>query len=342
MIKLNFSGSYYEMGFQFGSQIKDFFQLPHISTETIEFAKECRSHVKVHAPGILEELKGITDATNLDPELLDAFVLCLGKDMIEQTRKLFVNGIDFGCSTIAINNELTLSEYPIFARNYDWMESFKEFFTAINSDPRNGIANLSFTDHIVGRCGGMNREGLAMVIHAIPSYAGDWRPGLRMNVICRWVLDNFKTTKEAVKFFEKIPHVFGHGYLIADKGGDIKKIETAGEEVVVIPEREGFLALTNHFETKSLKKFEFKNFSFPNSRERMKKINNWFQMRQSQISIDHIKNLMSNHDTGVCNHFEYEGERTSTLWSWIAEVGTSQILLCDGSPCKTPYEPLNL
>ncbi len=330
------------MGFQFGMQIKDFFQLPIITKETLNFAKECRPLVKKHAPGILEEIKGITDATNLDPEILDAFVLCLGKDMIDQTRKLFENGVDFGCTSLAIHNDLTDSEYPLFARNYDWMESFKEYFTAINSEPKEGITNLAFTDHIVGRCGGMNRDGLAMVIHAIPSYAGEWRPGLRMNVICRWVLDNFKTTKEAVKFFKTIPHVFGHGYLIADKGGNIVKIETAGDEVVIIHEENGYLALTNHFETESLKKYEFKNFSFPNSQERMNKINAWFKNRQSDISIKNIKKLLSDHDTGVCNHFEFEGEITSTIWSWIAELGSNQIFLCDGSPCESPYMPFNL
>ncbi|MGV9170943.1 MAG: hypothetical protein ACOC4M_06695 [Promethearchaeia archaeon] len=40
-------------------------------------------------------------------------------------------GIDFGCSSLAISSELTQLE--IFARNYDWMESFKQYLTVIHN-----------------------------------------------------------------------------------------------------------------------------------------------------------------------------------------------------------------
>ncbi len=342
MMKAKFSGSYYDIGVQLGNKIRKFFQLPPASKETKAFAQECRPYVKKYAPGILDELQGLCDAAGFNPELLDAFVLALGKDMINKAKEMFKKGIDFGCSSLAISSEYSAIDVPIFARNYDWMESFKQYFTVVWNAPKGGMPNISFTDHIVGRYGGMNRAGLALSIHGIPSYMPEWTPGLRMNVIARWILDNMKSTKEAIHFFEKISHVCGHIYLIADKGNNIARVETAKDEVIVTESREDFMAVTNQFETESLKKYEDKNFSISNSQERLKKLENWYKKQKSKIPIDEIKRVLSRHDDGVCNHFEFAGETTSTIWSWIAKIGTDEILVCDGSPCANPYKPMKL
>ena len=342
MKKANFSGSYYDIGFQLGNQIKDFFQLPPASKETIVFAQECRPHIKKHAPGVLEELQGLCDAANLESKLLDAFILALGRDNINQAREMFKKGFDFGCTSFAIKSTHTGLETALFAQNYDWTESFREFFTMVWNTPKNGIANLSFTDHIVGRYGGMNEAGLAMSIHGIPSYEKEWAPGLRMNVISRWILDNMRTTKDIIRYIEEIPHVCGHNFLICDRNDDIARIETAGDEVIVTESENGFMGITNHYESENLKKYEFKNFRFRNSEVRLNKIIDWFEKNNSIINLGKVKKLLSGHDDGVCNHFEFGGEMTSTIWSWIAKIGINEIFVCDGAPCINNYDLFKL
>ncbi len=342
MKKYNFSGNYYEIGSQLGNVIKGSFQLPPASKSTIEFARECRIHVKKYAPGVLDELQGLSEATGFESDLLDAFVLALGKDIIDQMRVMVQQGIDFGCSALALSGDYTGSGRPIFARNYDWSETFQEYFTVIWNTPKGGIANISFTDHIVGRYGGMNSEGLAMCIHGIPNYEKDWSPGLRMNVITRWVLDNFKNTKEAVDYLEKVPHICGHNYLIGDKYNQFARIETAGDEVVVSYAKDGFMTTTNHFITEKLKKYVNQKFTLLNSYERLDKLTAWCENDNVEKNLTEVRKLFSGHDSGVCNHFELAGDKTSTIWSWIAELGTNEILVCDGSPCIGEYERFKL
>lgn len=338
MIRANFSGSYYDIGFQLGKRIKNLFQIPLISKETIAFTQECLPYVKQYAPGILDEIRGICDAAGFNSTLIEAFILALGKDMIYQAREMFKKGIDFGCSSFAISSRSTGLKTAIFAQNYDWTESFRKFFTVARTRPKRGVSNLAFTDHIVGRYGGMNKEGLALSIHGMPSYEKEWSPGLRMNIIARWILDNFKTTKEAVNYIERIPHICGQTFLLCDKQDTIARMETAGDEIIITYSNNGFMAITNEYETKSLKKYEYKNFSFRNSEERLRKINKWYEANKSGITIGKIKKLLSGHDEGVCNHFEFAGEMTSTIWSWIAQIGLDEILVCDGSPCANPYQ----
>ncbi len=342
MIKVNFSGSYYDIGFQLGNRIKDFFQIPPASEKTIAFAQECRPLVKQYAPGIIDELQGLCDATGFNPMLMDAFILALGKDMIYQNRAMFKKGIDFGCSSLAISSKHAGLETAIFAQNYDWTESFREFFTVARTIPKEGISNLSFTDHIVGRYGGMNKAGLTLSIHGMPSYKKEWIPGLRMNIITRWIVDNFKTTKETIEYIEKIPHICGHCFLICDKQDNIARVEIAGDEVIVTYSENGFMCITNEYETKSLKKYEYKNFTFRNSELRLNIIKNWYEVNKSEITFEKVKTLLSGHNDGICNHFEFGGETTSTIWSWIAKIGIDEILVCDGPPCANTFEQMNI
>lgn len=343
MIRHSFTGNYYKIGLDWGKIIKKFFILPPASEETIKFAQECKEKIKNYTPGILEMLNGMKDATGLDSNLLDAFVLALGKEMVEESTKMILNGLDLGCTSFAISKKFLKDESTIFARNYDWLENISQFFTVIWMNPIDRIPSISFTDHIIGCYGGINKEGLAMSIHGLPGYALEWTPGIRMNVLTRWILDNFKTVKDAVKFIEKVPHICGNIFLLADKDDNIVKIEIASEEIDVDYADRGFTVITNHYQSTKMKKYEFKNFIFENGISRFNVINKWFNAKRENISIEEIKKVLSSHDeNGVCNHFEFGGETTSTIWSWIATLNKRSVQICDGSPCKEEYKSFSV
>ena len=73
------SGSYYEMGFKYGSILKRVgYQAPKVSEKTRKFAKECEVEVKLVFPEILEELQGFADGCEISYEDLKVFFLTLG------------------------------------------------------------------------------------------------------------------------------------------------------------------------------------------------------------------------------------------------------------------------
>ncbi|MGV9202940.1 MAG: hypothetical protein ACOC44_02850 [Promethearchaeia archaeon] len=49
-------------------------------------------------------------------ETLDAFVLALGKDIVEESKQMIREGIDFGYSSLAISSELT--KYLLYRSSY--------------------------------------------------------------------------------------------------------------------------------------------------------------------------------------------------------------------------------
>ncbi|MBD3339081.1 MAG: hypothetical protein GF353_08225, partial [Candidatus Lokiarchaeota archaeon] len=126
-------------------------------------------------------------------------------------------------------------------------------------------------------------------------------------------------------------------YLIADKNSNLARIETAAEEIVVTEPKDGFIATTNHALSPQMKKYINPAFRFENSVERYNRVLNWYEKTKGKISVENMKKILSDHERGVCSHFKFAGETTSTIWSWISLLGRNAVEICDGSPCKNDY-----
>ncbi|MFW9874222.1 MAG: C45 family autoproteolytic acyltransferase/hydrolase [Candidatus Thorarchaeota archaeon] len=328
------TGSYYDMGFKFASQIKRFFQLPPGPPKKLEFSRQCKEIAEQYIPDLLEEIKGFCDGGNYDLESMEAFLLALGFELF--------NPQEGGCTVFIIGNELTESGFPIFARNYDWDESFQDLCGIRYIHPEGKLKSISFSDHMIGIYGGKNEAGLTLAILIAGDYKGIWQPGIRMNLSARWILDNCRFTEEAVCFLEKIPHVRGQIFMIADKEQNFARVETAPQQVFVTYAKNNYLFTTNHYQAASLKPFSDPALIFPNSLVRFNKVKNFLENRNSKIVMNDVIKFLSSHQEGVCNHVEFDGIKTSTIYSWITEINEKsdpiQLSATIGPPCKHNYE----
>jgi predicted choloylglycine hydrolase len=318
---VNLKGTYSELGRQHGSFVKGFFHTPPIPEKKIEFSKKCELLTRQYTPKLMDEVEAFAESAELDLEPFKAFLLTLG--------------LEPGCSVFALGTRLTETGIPIFCRNYDWDYEFQDYFMAFITEPQGGVKNLSFSDHMIGRYGGVNKEGVAVSIHAVPGYTGKPRPGVRMNMTLRWILDNMKSTEEAVEFITETPHQTAHLYMVADKKGDFARIEYAPEELKV-EYGDIFLYCTNHYQLEEMKKYETGNFDRSNTEQRETKIRNWRDTSE-RFSHEDVVQLLSSHNDGVCNHAEYKGIKYGTIWSWIAPLGEDIAYVCHGSPCRNKY-----
>ncbi|MHA1931694.1 MAG: C45 family autoproteolytic acyltransferase/hydrolase [Promethearchaeota archaeon] len=330
------TGNYYDIGFKMGSQYKSFFQPPPCPPKKLEFSRQCKEIAKQYIPDLLEEIKGFCDGGNYDLESMEAFLLALGFESL--------NPQGAGCTVFAIGSDLTDSGFPIFARNYDWDETFQDYCGVSFNHPEGKLKSISFSDHMIGNYGGKNEAGLTMAILIAAEYSGKWQPGIRVNLSSRWVLDNCRTTEEAVAFLEKIPHVRGQFFMIADKEDNFARVETAPPHVGVTNAKNDYLCSTNHYQAKSLKQYSDPVLFFPNSYERFNKVKKFLENRKSKITMNEVRKFLSSHKEGVCNHIEFEETKikTSTLYSWLTEINEEteiiQLLATLGSPCKNNYE----
>jgi predicted choloylglycine hydrolase len=193
---------------------------------------------------------------------------------------------------------------------------------------------------MIGRYGGINKEGIAVTINAVPAYKGKPRPGVRMNMTLRYILDNMKSTEEAVEFITEIPHQTAHLYMVADKKGRFARVEYAPEESRV-DYNDDFLYCTNHYQSHDMKRYETGDFDRSNTEQREIKIKKW---RKSRTRFNHkdVEKLLSGHEEGVCNHAEYMGIKYGTIWSWIAALGEEKAFVCHGPPCSNNYMEISI
>jgi hypothetical protein len=99
----------------------------------------------------------------------------------------------------------------------------------------------------VGVVSGMNREGVAMVVHggraSTPS-----TEGVPVAFSLRIALASAHTTEEAVSILSSQPVMVSHIVIVTDPSGDVAVIERAPGVTPFVKRAKGKLATTNHFE----------------------------------------------------------------------------------------------
>lgn len=130
--------------------------------------------------------------------------------------------------------------------------------------------------------------------------------------------------------------------MIMDREDNIARVETSPPHVGVTYANKDYLFSTNHYQADSLKKYSNPALISPNSLERFNKVKNLLENRKKKISMSDIMKFLSSHTEGVCNHFEFDGIKGATIYSWIAEIHENlhpiQVWATIGSPCKNTYE----
>lgn len=318
-------GSYYEMGFKYGSSLrKAGFRLPVIREKKLSLGLKCKDEVEVFFPEILEEIQGVADACKLDYDQLASFIFTIG---LEEPK----------CSCLSITD----GEKVFLARNYDMYYSFKDFLESYLTMPEKGYWSVGHTDIFVGRDDGVNEKGLGVAISGIKAYFG---PGIGFPIAVRYILDKCATVEEGIQFLTEIPHSCTMSYLLADSSGEMVVVEASPQRTVVrTPGEEGFIVSTNHFvhpEMHDINIFrQQKQLEPPDSRIRYNTIVRMLKNRSGELNEELLKLILSDHRGLVCSH--RESIKLGTLWSIIANLTDLRILRAEGHPCRAKYREDN-
>ncbi|MFW9994660.1 MAG: C45 family autoproteolytic acyltransferase/hydrolase [Candidatus Odinarchaeota archaeon] len=324
---MELTGSYYEMGYTHGKATRHGFTFPVPGEKKIAFGLECEKYVKHYAPGLIDELEGFFNASDLDYDVLVA--LHLSPYHVR------------GCNAFAVSGTSTSDGYPVFARNMDWLVDDLERFHKFTTLPAGGFKSIGFSLGDLGRDGGINEAGLAMASASIPFCVKKSEPGLVSGIATRWILDHYSKTEDAVAFLEKIPHCDGISFLVADKNGTFARVECAPFFTATEYSSEGLLIAGNYFQSEEMKHLD----TMPDDDRAFKyhnRIRTWFTEHQGRITRDLVKKLCSGHEKGICEHVMENGVSIATIWSWISQLGNSIIAVTDGSPCKNEYTEFSL
>jgi len=331
MFQVEIAGSYYELGLNYGRIVAEnnlnwWWQQP--TESALALVWECEREIAVHAPGLLEEIRGIADTCESEYSTVLAN-MTLGYWELS------------GCNVIAVSGNQCRNRRTIFATNHDWLDEDQEWVTLFRTHADTGMPHIGFGFADVGRYGGVNNEGLVISSAAI-WYLNKPKPGLRFHLVQRWVLDTYADTRDAVDYLKRIPHHEAMSFLIADKEGRIARVEAAPEGVDAVFADDGILSSSNMFESEQMQHLDrVPDEEYLVARNR-KRIKSWYDDSRGEIDLDAAKRLCSDHEIGLCDHGETKSEPFGTIYSWVAELGTGEIHVAHGRPCENEYEVMEL
>lgn len=314
-------GDFYDMGFKYGTLLKEKadFVLPEMNAKRREFGIESYKHLKNFSPEVVEEIKGFAKGINENDENLGAFLLSLG--IFDTTGQ---------CSVFAFKN----TDSVIIGRNYDMLFDFKKYTESCLIAPKGKYSYISQSDVFIGRSDGINEKGLFIAMSFVNGTKV--QPGVGFHFIVRKVLENCNTTEQAVNLIQKTKVASANNFLVADKYFDIAVVESAPQKSVVRrPSKdEKYIYITNQFVTEEMKNVDRGGVEWSKSLDRYKGIKENISVLE-KMDLDNAKEILSN----KCVCLDLKKEKFGTIWSIVANLNDLEIERAETKPKRTNYKP---
>lgn len=324
-------GSYERMGQQQGRPLKRIgFTLPPPEEKMLRFARRCEEILAQHTPELLDEIRGLAEAAELDYDALATLALTAPFDP----------GKVPSCSIAAVMPGRTVGGRLIVGRNYDmFYDVSKDGATTFRTYPQGGNASVGNCDIWVGREDGLNEAGLFVGMTGI--HLPGLKPGLAFWFIVRHILDRCATVDEAVEFIQDAPHAQSAAYLLADGSGKGVVAETTTEGVELRYPEDGLLILTNHAVCPALAGKDSESTCLADSHSRYNRLRESLEGSQV-VDVEAVKQALSDHEGGVCSHgVDPSGRRYGTLWSLVGCPGERKLDIAEGHPCRAKYRTVS-
>ncbi|MCS6836217.1 MAG: C45 family peptidase [Anaerolineae bacterium] len=260
---LKLSGTPYEMGFQHGQAYHEAIHHfteerlrlscePHwtgrsLSREAVlELARACLHEHETYCPDLMEELRGMADATGLGlPELLIMNGFTDFVDLVynaEQAMPSLPIPQD-DCTAFLIPPARSADGHGLYGQTWDMHHTATPHVILIDGQPHAGPRFLTFTTAGCVGMIGMNEAGICVGINNL--MASDGQIGVMWVFVARKILQQ-TNLDDALKCITEAKLSGGHNYLLMDREGRGYNVEAMSTRVQIEPLAEQPLVHTNH------------------------------------------------------------------------------------------------
>ena len=306
----------------------------------LHFTRECARVIHdLHAP-LIDEVAAYADAQDLTFDAL--WRCCCRVDLMARLRA-GVTGAE-GCSSFAYRR----GESMVVGRNYDYwpLQTRRQrirFCPVIDSGNHRAFSSMGARGSVpCGRYDGMNEFGVFVSLHVVMTNTTpehEAQPGVPFHLVPRMVLEMSNSAESAKDLLLRLPHLSALNYLVAD-AHEAFVIEAAPGRARVRPQTHThFVAATNHFEHPDMRVLMGRRTSV-NSECRLKFLLEpvFSEDHTVNLLLDHAERIMADRSVPICGH---SGALT-TLWSWVAELGSRRLRFCAGAPGEVGFEEFSM
>ena len=348
-------GSHFDIGRAYGEMIRPEFGKvveqyagnylrKHDQEQVLGVKEGMEAYLEVHAPSILEEMRGIAEGSGVATD-----------DVVKHNLCSHINAVLTPAESTA--GEACTSVYfaagdrgPLLAKNTDVGEPTPEnivrFKPMLLWRPRDGFAHVGNT-HMgtVWRHVGINEKGLALGGSSVSGGVGGFQPGLTDGFLGRLFLERCATVEEAVSLVQS--HVFvgqGVNLIVGDENGDAAVFELSVDGTVVDRlDGRDHLFTTNFYASGKLAHGpSSKEWLIANSRARHAFLSGLQPGGSEGFALDQAEGILRHHavEGAICQHSDRN--RMSTTFSTVAVCRERLLLTAWGKPCQDPFHVYGL
>lgn len=357
---LTLSGSFYDIGYQHGQAFKEAIQdfaekrVQYSQTEywtgrnlseasVLALARACLVEHEAYAPELMQELRGMADASEVS---LEALLIVNGfTDFIDtvyavgdilKAESPLVSSIphaEDNCTAFLIPNARTQEHKGIFGQTWDMNPAAKSFVRTIKGIPDNSPQFITFT--IAGCIGmiGMNEFGITVGINNI--LGGDGQIGIMWPFVIRKILQQ-NNIQDALRCITEAKLAGAHNYMLMDAEGSAYSVEAMSSVCQVTALEDQEIIHTNHCLYEPTLRVERKReaVSQKSSEDRYRNAVNYIQ-EMDTIGIEDLKRLTADVDA-ICLHHKPELQ-LETCGAVIAQPADRSFWVVAGSPDENEY-----
>lgn len=345
------SGSRYECGVQHGEQVCELvkknikyyygwwqrnLKMDHVTVN--ERADTIIRVVKEYEAGLVEEMRGIADATDSS---LEEIVSINGRYELAWAQPEQLMG---GCTCVAALPGVTKSGNTLLAQNWDYRLGVKEACIILKAKVGDGPTAIMHTEAGIIGHKGLNSNGVGIVLNAMVSDMDRLGESVPFFLVCRKMLDSERFS-ESVGAFLNARRSVSYNIMVAGEGVAVN-LEAHPDEVSVIYPEGGVLAHTNHFiGNRAFKVKDNFVLAEPSSINRYSKALSIMRIVKGH-SVETLKMILTDHydhPTSICYHptpVHPMDHREETLSSVIMVPEEHLFMATHGPPCSNEYHTI--
>lgn len=281
------------------------------------FGEKCLPIYEKYLRDIMEEVRGLADGLHQKYN-----------DIAYWLFNIYCNEEEHGCTIFAVKNK----DKVLFARNMDMFPEYKKTSESVLYRVENKFTFLAHSTAMISVEDGINEHGLCVALTFLLSKT--IKPGINGGFIVRKILEECKTTKEAIELIKSLPISSSHNIVIADQSGEMAVVECTSEKINVRND-DNYVIATNHFISNSMIKFNNKEENWYHTNDRYNAVDNYLR-KQKKIDFEECKSIISGKYGFVC---QFEKElHFDTIWSAVYDLNSLYNEICEGNPSKSRYK----
>jgi len=197
------------------------------------------------------------------------------------------------------------------ARNMDMFPEYKKTSESVLYRVKNKNTFLAHSTAMISLEDGINEYGLCTALTFLLSKK--IKPGINGGFIIRKILEECKTTEEAVEMIKTLPISSSHNIIIADRNGNMAVVECTSKEINIRYDKDYVIA-TNHFISNNMIKYNNNEINWYYTNDRYNTIDNCLK-NSSNIDFEECKKIISGKYGFVC---QFEKKLNfDTIWSCV-------------------------